>query len=91
MSAHWPARSPDLLRHEGKFEPGGLQTFRLAGCGFDIVSAGELDVSSPPGETRENRVFRRRKTREEMHSAWPLQAGVMCFNVESEAELSDPV
>jgi diaminopimelate decarboxylase len=63
-----------------------LQTFARAGCGFDIVSGGELErvlaAGGDPGKVVFSGVG---KTRAEMHRA--LQAGVLCFNVESAAEL----
>jgi diaminopimelate decarboxylase len=63
-----------------------LQTFARAGCGFDIVSGGELErvlaAGADPGKVVFSGVG---KTRTEMNQA--LAAGVMCFNVESEAEL----
>lgn len=63
-----------------------LQTFAEAGCGFDIVSGGELDRVLAAGADPSKVVFSGvGKTRAEMLRA--LQAGVMCFNVESEAEL----
>ncbi len=63
-----------------------LQTFVLAGCGFDIVSAGELARVLAAGASPSKVVFSGvGKTRAEMQQA--LDAGVMCFNVESEAEL----
>ena len=64
-----------------------LQTFARAGCGFDIVSAGELERVIAAGGDVAKVVFSGvGKTRPEMHRA--LEAGVMCFNVESEAELA---
>ena len=63
-----------------------LQTFAQAGCGFDIVSAGELARVLAAGARPSKVVFSGvGKTRAEMRLA--LDAGVMCFNVESEAEL----
>jgi diaminopimelate decarboxylase len=63
-----------------------LQTFAQAGCGFDIVSAGELArvlaAGGQPGKVVFSGVG---KTRDEMKLA--MQAGVKCFNVESTAEL----
>ncbi len=63
-----------------------LQLFAQAGCGFDIVSGGELArvlaVGGDPAKVIFSGVG---KTRAEMRQA--LQAGVGCFNVESEAEL----
>jgi len=63
-----------------------LQTFAQAGCGFDIVSVGELERVIAAGGDPARTVFSGvGKTRAEMRRA--LQAGVRCFNVESEAEL----
>ena len=63
-----------------------LQTFAQAGCGFDIVSCGELARVLAAGADPSKVVFSGvGKTRAEMRQA--LAAGVMCFNVESEAEL----
>lgn len=63
-----------------------LQTFAEAGCGFDIVSAGELERVLAAGAPASRVVFSGvGKTRAEMRQA--LEAGVACFNVESEPEL----
>jgi diaminopimelate decarboxylase len=63
-----------------------LRTFAQAGCGFDIVSAGELARVKAAGGDMAKVVFSGvGKTRDEMRLA--LQAGVKCFNVESTAEL----
>ena len=63
-----------------------LQTFAEAGCGFDIVSGGELERVLAAGGDAAKVVFSGvGKTRREMRQA--LDAGVLCFNVESEAEL----
>lgn len=66
-----------------------LQTFARAGCGFDIVSGGELARVLAAGGDPARVVFSGvGKTRGEMAAA--LQAGgqgVRCFNVESTAEL----
>jgi diaminopimelate decarboxylase len=63
-----------------------LQTFAQAGCGFDIVSAGELARVLAAGGDASKVVFSGvGKTRAEMGNA--LKAGVKCFNVESIAEL----
>ncbi|MGH6647992.1 diaminopimelate decarboxylase [Aquabacterium sp.] len=63
-----------------------LQTFAQAGCGFDIVSGGELArvlaAGGDPGKVVFSGVG---KTRAEMRQA--IEAGVRCFNVESTAEL----
>jgi len=64
-----------------------LQTFAQAGCGFDIVSGGELERALAVGAPASRIVFSGvGKTRAEMKRA--LEVGVMCFNVESEAELA---
>jgi diaminopimelate decarboxylase len=63
-----------------------IQTFAQAGCGFDIVSGGELERVLAAGVAASKIVFSGvGKTRAEMKRA--LSAGVLCFNVESEAEL----
>ena len=63
-----------------------LQTFAQAGCGFDIVSGGELARVLAAGGDAAKVVFSGvGKTRAEMRQA--LQAGVRCFNVESVGEL----
>jgi diaminopimelate decarboxylase len=63
-----------------------LQTFAKAGCGFDIVSAGELArvlaAGGDPGKVVFSGVG---KTRAEMRLG--IETGVRCFNVESTAEL----
>ncbi len=63
-----------------------LQTFARAGCGFDIVSGGELQRVLAAGGDVSKVVFSGvGKSRADMQAA--LTAGVMCFNVESEGEL----
>ena len=63
-----------------------LQTFAQAGCGFDIVSGGELERVLAAGGSASKVVFSGvGKARAEMRQA--LLAGVRCFNVESEGEL----
>ena len=63
-----------------------LQAFAQAGCGFDIVSGGELERALAAGADPSKIVFSGvGKTRADMRRA--IDAGVMCFNVESEAEL----
>ncbi len=65
---------------------GVLQVFASAGCGFDIVSGGELDRVLAAGGIAKKVIFSGvGKTRAEMRQA--LTAGIGCFNVESEAEL----
>jgi diaminopimelate decarboxylase len=63
-----------------------LQLFAQAGCGFDIVSGGEMArVLAAGGEASKIIFSGVGKTRTEMHDA--LLAGIGCFNVESEAEI----
>ena len=65
---------------------GILQVFAAAGCGFDIVSSGELArVVAAGGDVKKVIFSGVGKTRVEMRGA--LTAGIGCFNVESEAEL----
>ncbi len=64
-----------------------LQVFAQAGCGFDIVSAGELARVLAAGGDPAKVIFSGvGKTRAEMKQA--LQVGIGCFNVESTAELN---
>ena len=63
-----------------------LQTFAQAGCGFDIVSLGELERVLAIGGDPAKIVFSGvGKRRDEMRRA--LDVGVRCFNVESRSEL----
>ncbi|MFI4926649.1 MAG: diaminopimelate decarboxylase [Burkholderiales bacterium] len=63
-----------------------LQVFARAGCGFDIVSGGELERVLAAGARGSDIIFSGvGKTRGEMQRA--LAAGIHCFNVESEPEL----
>jgi diaminopimelate decarboxylase len=63
-----------------------LQVFAQAGCGFDIVSGGELERVLAAGGDPARIIFSGvGKTRAEMHRA--LEVGIGCFNVESESEL----
>ena len=63
-----------------------LQVFARAGCGFDIVSGGELQRVLAAGGNAAKVIFSGvGKTRAEMQQA--LEAGIGCFNVESDAEL----
>ena len=65
---------------------GVLQVFAQAGCGFDIVSGGELERVVAAGGDAAKVIFSGvGKTRAEMAQA--LSAGIGCFNVESETEL----
>jgi diaminopimelate decarboxylase len=65
---------------------GVLQVFAEAGCGFDIVSGGELERVLAAGGQASQVIFSGvGKTAREMRRA--LQVGIGCFNVESEAEL----
>jgi len=64
-----------------------IKTFADLGLGFDIVSAGELARVIAAGGDPAKVVFSGvGKHRSEMRAA--LQAGVKCFNVESEPELA---
>ncbi len=63
-----------------------LQTFAEAGCGFDIVSVGELERVLAAGGDAKKVVFSGvGKRPDEMRRA--LEAGIKCFNVESLGEL----
>jgi diaminopimelate decarboxylase len=65
---------------------GVLQVFAQAGCGFDIVSGGEMARVLAVGADAKKIIFSGvGKTRNEMRQA--LRAGIGCFNVESEAEI----
>ncbi|HET9821759.1 MAG TPA: diaminopimelate decarboxylase [Burkholderiaceae bacterium] len=63
-----------------------LQTFAELGCGFDIVSVGELErVLAAGGDARKVVFSGVGKRRDEMRRA--LEVGIKCFNVESTTEL----
>ncbi len=63
-----------------------LKLFALEGCGFDIVSGGELERVLVAGGSPSKIIFSGvGKTRAEMRRA--LDVGIQCFNVESEEEL----
>lgn len=63
-----------------------LNLFAKLGAGFDIVSAGELQRVLAAGGAANKVVFSGvGKTAAEMRQA--LSAGILCFNVESQAEL----
>ena len=63
-----------------------LQVFAQAGCGFDIVSGGELArVIAAGGDVAKVIFSGVGKTRAEMRLA--LETGIGCFNVESESEI----
>jgi diaminopimelate decarboxylase len=63
-----------------------IQLFAKAGCGFDVVSLGEMRRVLAAGGLASRIIFSGvGKTRAEMRVA--LEAGVGCFNVESAAEL----
>jgi diaminopimelate decarboxylase len=79
---------PHLICYAMKANPSlaVLQTFARAGCGFDIVSGGELERVLAIGVDPSRVVFSGvGKTRAEMRRA--LDVGVRCFNVESRPEL----
>jgi diaminopimelate decarboxylase len=65
-----------------------LRLLARAGCGFDVVSGGELErVLVADKRSAKRAVFSGvGKTREEMIAA--LKAGILLFNVESESELA---
>jgi diaminopimelate decarboxylase len=64
-----------------------LKTLGRLGAGMDIVSGGELRRALAAGVPGERIVFSGvGKTRDEMAAA--LDAGILCFNVESEPELA---
>jgi diaminopimelate decarboxylase len=64
-----------------------LRTLARLGAGMDIVSGGELARALAAGVPGERIVFSGvGKTKEEMAAA--LDAGILCFNVESEPELT---
>ncbi len=63
-----------------------IQVFAQAGCGFDLVSGGEIERVLAAGGKADRIIFSGvGKTRAEMRRA--LDVGIGCFNVESEAEL----
>jgi len=63
-----------------------LDLLARAGCGFDIVSGGELQRVLAAGGDPGRIVFSGvGKTAAEMHAA--IGAGILCFNVESDGEL----
>ena len=63
-----------------------LNLFARLGAGFDIVSGGELQrVLAAGGDARKVVFSGVGKTADEMRLA--LEAGILCFNVESESEL----
>jgi len=79
---------PHLICYAMKANPslGVLDVFARLGSGFDIVSGGELArVLKAGGDARKVVFSGVGKTADEMDSA--LDAGILCFNVESEPEL----
>jgi diaminopimelate decarboxylase len=64
-----------------------LRMLARKGCGFDVVSGGELErvLTADRKAARETVFSGVGKTREELTAA--LKAGIMLFNVESESEL----
>ncbi len=68
-----------------------LQWFERRGCGFDIVSGGELEraLAAGAGADASRVVFllRRRQDPQGRDGACSWPAGVFCFNVESIGEL----
>jgi len=82
------AGHPHLICYAVKANPnlGILNLFARLGAGFDIVSGGELArvlaAGGDPGKVVFSGVG---KTADEMRAA--LEAGIHCFNIESESEL----
>jgi diaminopimelate decarboxylase len=64
-----------------------LRLLAKLGCGFDVVSGGELErvLTADRGATKKIVFSGVGKTREELRAA--LKAGILLFNVESESEL----
>jgi diaminopimelate decarboxylase len=64
-----------------------LRLLGRQGCGFDVVSGGELErvLIADPGAARKIVFSGVGKTRDEIRAA--LEAGILLFNVESESEL----
>jgi len=82
------AGQPHLLCYAVKANPNLaiLNLFARLGSGFDIVSGGELARVLAAGGAPDRVVFSGvGKTAPEMRAA--LEAGILCFNVESQAEL----
>ena len=82
------AEQPHLLCYAVKANPNLaiLNLFARLGAGFDIVSGGELArVLAAGGDPRRVVFSGVGKTADEMRAA--LTAGILCFNVESSAEL----
>jgi len=82
------AGQPHLLCYAVKANPNLaiLNLFARLGSGFDIVSGGELARVLAAGGEASRVVFSGvGKTAPEMRAA--LEAGILCFNVESQAEL----
>jgi diaminopimelate decarboxylase len=63
-----------------------LQVLAAEGCGFDIVSGGELERVLAAGGDPARVVFSG-VGKSEAEMARALEVGVLCFNVESEAEI----
>jgi diaminopimelate decarboxylase len=60
-----------------------LRLLAQAGCGFDIVSGGELErVLAAGGDPAQGDLFRRGQ--DPRRNAQALDVGIGCFNVESE-------
>jgi diaminopimelate decarboxylase len=82
------ANTPHLICYAAKANSSLaiLNLFARLGCGFDIVSGGELvRVLAAGGDARKVVFSGVGKTSAEMRQA--LEAGILCFNVESESEL----
>src|ERR1700704_2330604 len=98
QSGLFGARRPHLLFGQGQLQSRGAEPPRAAGLGlryllprlapgFDIVAGGELARVLAAGGSAAKTVFSGvGKSEAEMRRA--LEAGVLCFNVESEGELA---
>jgi len=76
----------NLLCGESQSKSGDPDAFARLGAGFDIVSGGELQrVLAAGGDARKVVFSGVGKSVAEMRMA--LDAGILCFNVESAAEL----
>jgi diaminopimelate decarboxylase len=79
-------RCAGLLCRQGQLQPRRADVLARRGAGFDIVSAGELKRVLNAGADPRRIVFSGvGKTAAEMELA--LNTGILCFNVESAAEL----
>lgn len=86
LQQHWPAPHKLCYAVKANSTLGILQVLAQQGAGFDIVSGGELQRVLAAGGKAHDIVFSGvAKSKDDIIMA--LEAGVACFNVESEAEL----